>query len=407
MKSLVWAALMAAGLTLTGCGGNNNTSEEGDMMPAPEPAPAPVNCGNGIMATPPATCAEKIQEANAANDAAKKKTADASALYAKLVTATQSGVPNSMPADGNHSDVKAEHKGIESLRGEDGQTWINAINENASPAGVIGNKIGAEIETGTNIGYYPLTSGPAHMVKADAFTKRVGQKHEKDASFSGSYRGISGMFKCTATDGCTSSPTASATTFDLPDNQWHFKPDSRTAKLPGAIVAEWGWWLAGMNTANDASDDSIQILYRHTGTKRATLPVAGEAIYTGKAHGQYAVVDGMDSISGAFEATAMLTAKFAGATGTTTKISGKIDDFNVGSNWEVMLKENAANHASGDFSGKTVWKTGDADGLGEGDWTAALYDGGTGEPTHAIGGFTATDAGSRMVGAFGAEPSKQ
>ncbi len=313
---------------------------------------------------------------------AKERTADASALYARLVTATGSGVPSSsasVPAA-----VKAEHKGIETLYGE-GENWLQAIGS----SGAIGTKIGAEETSGPNAGYYPLAGADPHAVKASAFTQRVGQKHDTGASFAGSYMGVEGMFKCTADAGCISSPAPGEDMFTLPGEEWHFRPSDRMAKLQGAKVAEWGWWMDDSTaTPSVAGAGPVKLRYasinssggdRSTG--RTTFPAAGEATYSGAAHGQYAIVDGADSESGAFEATASLTARFRG--NTDTELSGRVHDFDVNSGWEVMLKEGKAHDGSGVFEGKTVWKTGDEDGLGEGDWNASMYEGGTAEPTHS------------------------
>ena len=252
-------------------------------------------------------------------------------------------------------------------------------------------------------------------MKASAFTQRVGQKHGSGASFAGSYMGVEGMFKCTKADGCTSSPAAGEDMFTLPDGEWHFRPSDRMAKLQGAKVAEWGWWMADSTaTPSVAGAGAINLRYAvlmMNGTDagaQSTYPQAGEATYTGKALGQYAIVAGADSESGAFEATASLTARFRGSSdGADTELSGRVHSFDVNSGWEVMLKEDKAHDGSGVFEGKTVWKTGDEDGLGEGDWLATMHGTADKEPTHVVGGFTATDAGARMVGAFGAEPPKQ
>ncbi len=372
----------------------------------PTPSTSPVSCGGGVTATPPETCAEAVRKADAATEAAKKKTADASALYARLVTATS--VSGGVPA-GDMAvtpGVKAEHKGIETLRKE-GDTWLKFAGES--------NKIGT-VEVGTkNTGYYPLedaSSGP-HAVKASAFTQRVGQKHDTGASFAGTYMGVEGMFKCTKAAGCTSSPAAGEDMFTLPDGEWHFKPTSAEDRLEGAKVAEWGWWMAGSTaTPSVAVAGAVNLRYAvfnpvngQPENPQQSFPSAGEATYSGAAHGQYAIVDGADSESGAFEATASLTARFRG--NTNTELSGWVHDFDVNSGWEVMLKEDKM-HSSGVFAGKTVWKTGDEDGLGQGDWKASMYGGSSStESTHVVGGFAATDAGARMVGAFGAEPPKQ
>ncbi|MCY4240586.1 MAG: hypothetical protein OXD36_02455 [Rhodobacter sp.] len=361
---------------------------------------------------------------------AKKAAADASAVYDRIVEYIASGatVTGTLDAQGEAgSDVsglvaaKAEHKGIETIRGE-GQTWLVAIDDTD---GDIGAKIGNEVTTGENVGYYPIADGTGanagiHRVKADAFTQRVNLEHKTGASFSGEYMGVPGTFKCTGTAGCQSQPAGGGEDrFILSvgaednENEWHFKPNDRMAKLEGDRRAEWGWWI----TDPGEDTEAVNIVYRNFGTEEAvgdgnqdgiqTYANAGKATFTGKALGQYAVVDGADSEAGAFEATADLEASFAGPA---TKLSGRIHTFDVNSDWEITLKENEDNYnsdASVDqraFRGTTVWKTGDEDGLGEGAWRAKMFGENGREPTHAVGGFTAVDAGARMVGAFGAEP---
>ena len=401
------AVTLAGALALAGCGGgsgtpgpNPNPNPNPDLRPNPEGA----NCGQGVRANPGETCAAAVRRVDKAADDAKGKVADASALYDRLVTATTATGVNQIftyaaaTANGVPSTVKDEHKGIEILYRDDGMTWLAY----AADSG----EIGPVNASGSNAGYYPLLAA-SHPIKADSFTNRVGQQYKNGVSFGGAYDGIQGTFKCIG-DPCTTVPAADDE-LTLVVSQWLFRPTSTTAKAQGSRAAVWGWWMAG--TGEDAGTEEIRLRYavRNTAddgnaTARTTFPAAGEATYTGKALGQYAVVDGADSESGAFEATASLTAKFA----TATMLSGRVHNFDVNSDWEVTLEEGGI--SSGVFSGDTVWKTGDEDGLGKGDWQANLYGGNDNantEPTHVVGGFTAVDAGARMVGAFGGEPPKQ
>ena len=422
------AVTLAGALALAGCGGgsgtptmtdgNGDNNGDDDKVTLTDEI-----CGEGRMV-------------NAAGDACvadpdyvseRENTANASALYDRIVKSIATGttatgnVPNPLGATASAvvglNTAKAEHKAIETIR-EEGETWLVAI----ASGGDIDARIGDELVSGTNAGYYPIDAGPdsgQHTVKASAFTQRVGLKHKTGASFSGEYMGVSGTFKCTGANGCTSSPASGENVFTLSTDttsKWHFKPNDRMAKLQGDRLAEWGWWIT--NVGKEA--EAVNIVYRNFGEEEAvaapdqagidisTLPNAGKATYTGKAHGQYAVVDGADSESGAFEATAALEASFAAQA---TKLSGRIHTFDVNSDWEITLKENPSNPTSSDqfaFKGATVWKTGDEDGLGEGNWRAKLFGGGNDtEPERAVGGFTAVDAGARMVGAFGGEPPKQ
>ena len=430
-RLLMPALTLAGALALAGCGGGSSTPTTtgngenggggGNGCNAPN-----INDGDDCL-TPVqyrAKIAKEVEEENKRTEAAKKEVADASALYARLVTAEATAATSGggLLADTAlvapvTSGTKAEHKGIHTLRGE-GQTWVYAVLDSEVNSGgtpQIAANIGEEISSGDNAGYYPIDGDGALTVKAAAFTQRVGLEHKTGASFSGEFMGVQGTFKCTGAGGCTSSPATGEDMFDLysgddaATNKWLFKPNDRMARLQGDVVAQWGWWMAAKGEGDDAVAGAGAINLHRSGsglmTARGVFPAAGEATYTGKALGQYAVVDGADSESGAFEATASLTAKFDGNDDTT--LGGRIHDFNVGSGWEVKLKENDAEDG---FIGRTVWKTNDEDGLGEGHWRASVY-GGTDdaatEPTHVAGGFTATDAGASMIGAFGGEPPKQ
>ena len=399
------AVAVVGAVALAGCGGGSDSPMKktgGGGCDAPK-----IKDGDDCLTLEEyrAKIAKEIEEENKKTDTAKEKVADASALYDRLVTATTAtgddqiftyaaAAANSVP-----DTVKDEHKGIEILYRDDGMTWL-------AYAAANGSEIGAVNASGSNAGYYPLLA-TSHPIKADSFTNRVGQQYKNGVSFGGAYNGIQGTFKCIG-DPCTTVPAADDE-LTLVADQWLFRPTSTTAKSQGTRAAVWGWWMAG--TGDKAGTEEIRLRYAvrnaandDNETARSTFPAAGEATYTGKALGQYAVVDGADSESGAFEATASLTAKFA----TETMLSGRVHNFDVNSDWEVTLEEGGI--SSGVFSGDTVWKTGDEDGLGKGDWQANLYGGtnnATTEPTHVVGGFTAVDAGARMVGAFGAEPPKQ
>ena len=401
-RLLMPAVTLAGALALAGCGGGS----DGPMKKEPgEDDNGKVTltdeiCGMGRMVNDDGDgCVDdpNYTSAKAARDAA-------TALYGKINTGTAftTGTPTFANADDDHKDS-------EILRAK-GQDWLTAV----ASSGDLDSDFNPRLPSGNaNEGYYPIVvSGRTHTVVATPFTQKVNVEHDAGKSFSGSYQGIQGTFKCVGSTDCTSSP-ATKTAFTL-GGGWHFKPNSLTATLQGNKAAEWGWWRLG--TGDDAGTGEVKLLYQKidpddgtsviTTYRNVAEIVAGEATYTGDALGQYAVVrSGTGSASGAFEAKAELTAKF----GSTDKLSGRIHSFNVGSGWEVELEE--ATITSGRVAstvGETVWKIGDDAGLTKGDWAADLYggSGATDAPEHILGGFSAVHTNARMVGAFGTAEQK-
>ena len=399
LKLALSAGALALSMALAGCGGSSGsggaTGPEGRVNDDPKP----VDCGGGITATPPQTCKQAVDAANEADDMAKMKVADASETFTLLSGYSLPGTLGDS-ATGPTDAVKAEYKGVEIIYGtgaqlsaDDGDIATNAPTE------------------GRNRGYFQLAAvtSARDVTAPGKFTNTPAEEEHAVGDFSGTYRGIDGTFRCAGND-CTSQNRGDEG-FILGGANWYFRPNDPEAKLQGAIAAEWGWWISKPGE----DDEAFNLVYRYGASGAGTPTTAsqanalrGSATYTGKALGQYAVVDGANSASGAFEATASLTATF----GTATALSGSIHTFNVGNGWEVLLKENklAGDDGAATFTGETEWKTNDEDGVGKGSWNASMYgDTSSGDalPTHVIGGFTAVDAGARMVGAFGGEPPKQ
>ena len=344
-------------------------------------------CGEGRMVNSDGDkCVDDpdYTSAKAARDAA-------TALYGNITASAVPAGNTPIPAT-----VKAANQGTESFRGE-GQALADL------------NNVGTATAEGANEGYHAITTDTVHEVTSGRFTESPNSRTIPVGTYAGNYRSVPGMFRCTTTEGCTVQYKGE-TGFELGEG-WHFKPSAEDAKVEGAKIAEWGWWI---EDPDDKDKDHVRLVYRIIGSgdgipsasdRASVIGLNGNAIYTGDALGQYAIVrSGTGSASGGFEAKAELTAKF----GTATKLSGKIHDFNVGSGWEVTLKEADIDGTNAIFDGETTWKIGSTDGILGGDWDASMYGGGAEEiPSHILGGFTATHTDARMIGAFGTKAPEE
>ncbi len=239
------------------------------------------------------------------------------------------------------------------------------------------------------------------------------------------YKGIAGDFYCLA----ATCPAISATGnigagwYFLPtDGDRRYKLQSgETDRYEGAVHAEYGYWLVPA-TGNAALGDIETFAIAHGGFSADTLLAAStttgvgfrdndRANYTGKAIGMSVVTgkDGDDDDaalrSGQFTADVSLTANFAGTDGSTSTVSGTINNFQgpaIGNNWSVSLQ-------SRDLDDPTVAGTALGAGTTGGEWTAQSYggeaptdtDGGGGaRPTGIVGGFEAVFLDGRAVGAY-------
>jgi len=390
------AVTLAGALALAGCGGSdnkpasNNNNNNNNVIP-----PGPGNCASGTKWN---AATSKCEVDTAAADAEKAK-ADAAALYGKIKT--DSVAHNAGTDPDTFAKAKDEHKGSKAFYAK-GKTF-KAANGGTQP-----------IASGSpNAGYYDLVTANSLAVTSSKFTRdSAGATFDASSgAFSGEYAGIPGMFLCvgTSTTTCTAKPAADGkfTLMSPGDANWLFKPNSETATMSkGEKLAEWGWWIENQG----AKDEVVSLYYTTISSSDApaktsgviTVP-AGTATYTGDALGQYAVVDGANSLSGEFEAKAKLTADFE-----KNELSGEIHDFNVGTGWKVMLeKDSTLNGAAGTVSGETKWMMGTDAGLTSGEWNADMYGGdGSAAPTHIIGGFSAAHSNARMIGAFGTEHQK-
>ena len=413
-RLLMPAATLAGALALAGCGGGSSTpAGDGSRSNLSDDQKRQImiakrteECGDMGKNYNPTTdaCVDRVVDMTA------KEARDAAiALRAKIAAvnlATENGGGDVEPP------TTVTEKKIGAFRAQ-GLTFSGLADDSNTGGNLIAD---TAIPSGSNKDYYILEAHPSGVMATGFSTDAGVDTIDNGKTVTGSYRGISGTFKCAGDNGadCTSE-SASGGNFELSAG-WLFKPGSATARAQGAALAEWGWWINPETNTNDASDDTIQLVYRDANTSaalqiRTAWPHNGPATYSGDAYGQYAVVErGSGSASGAFEAKAKLTATFGG---TFPKLKGEIHDFNVGTGWKVILEENknAPDSTSNFFSGETAWNVGSDAGLDPGAWEASTFgtdgDGTDGSvPSHILGGFTAQNGGDRMAGAFGTKNDK-
>ena len=380
---LLPAALLVAVLALAGCGGGSD-----DMTTPPEPTePPPPTCMDGYALDQSTnTCVETADGAKASEDA-KAAAAMARALHGVL--GTDAGVPT-VATDATAFTAATTDKSSQSIRLE----------------GAMLSTLGLTASTTEGLtDYYQLASGTFDQAESDAFGGIEQMEHDGNAPdgdrndfvTTGKYRGIDGTFRCTA-DTCTSQdghPTGT-------EANWLFKPNDPMARVMGNQI-QWGWWLT-------ETDDAVSAVnrFRHDATASTDLTDSaglgglgsGMASYEGEATGQYAVTGD----SGAFTATASLTATFGNAV---IPLSGSIHTFmgadGEARDWMIELKEiaDATTSGVGDYDGgTTVWDGYEMSGT----WNADMYNGtGTVAPDVILGDFRAQNHGGRMAGVFGAQ----
>ena len=255
------------------------------------------------------------------------------------------------------------------------------------------------------------------------------------AKIRGTYNGGMGYYHCTqaaadtpcrsAVDGSGGITLTRGTTAE----GWSFEPDDGTmARTPDADYVLFGWW--SRETDNDVDVRAFAQANGDNPAGAANLALIGTATYTGGAAGKYSInepVEGNPN-SGAFTATATLTAKFGNATLGGT-ISGMLTDFMAGGeakDWSVSLVGFGTNAeapiraggfgtvdspaADGTDTARTIWTIDGDAAARSGSWSGDFYYESTDQanaantPPTAAGMFSANHGNvGRMVGAFGAE----
>ena len=246
----------------------------------------------------------------------------------------------------------------------------------------------------------------------------------RNLSFAGTFYGLKGAYACTAEPPCAVDAD-SAGLMSSPQ-AWTFTPDvveGATIDVPDGDHLYFGWWLSEPEDpegdyafrAFSGGSDSFEPGVKFTRDDAGLLE--GKAEYRGLAAGRYVTMDfsggeitGADT--GAFTATAELTAKFGGddiAVNEHFSISGTVTDFrdveddDPLDDWSVEL--NRIDLASGSASfegGATEAQLGDSTGTGS--WEGAFFGNGRsdGKPGSVAGTFEARLTAARISGGFGA-----
>ena len=287
---------------------------------------------------------------------------------------------------------------------------------------------------GTATGDYALggsadaTGDPAASTDIGGFPATGTESYDNTDTVSGTYLGASGTYTCVLDAGCMAAAAGAAGT-DLTAG-WTFTPNAGAMlQQEDSAYLQFGWWVRmdkdGPTHAGAFYSSSATELAAVTETVINTGALVGEATYTGKAAGKFAISDPLrpaNDDAGHFTADAMLTADFKDASTDNTNqstLSGTIDNFrlNDGSEnpgWSVALQETMFVDADDKFmtaatpdDDQTVWSIGDGSGAASGAWEAQLYDeaadDGSNVPTTVIGSFSSGIGTTHsMVGAFGA-----
>ena len=294
----------------------------------------------------------------------------------------------------------------------------------------------ARATTGTPADDYTVvTTTAAQQAAVGGFPTTGTHRYDEDEDVTGTFMGASGTYTCNVAAGCASAVTADG--INLGDG-WLFKaaPGATLQNKDGAYL-QFGWWvrqdkdgpthagafrgMTGTPTLATATYDSAT----STGGI-GTANLVGEATYTGKAAGKFAVSDPLrpaNDNAGHFTADAKLMANFQDTQTTATDLTtltGTIDNFrlNDGSTdpgWSVELQKapfdgtNVFGTVSATSTGdRTVWSIGDGKGASSGEWEAQMYyDKASDENNtpHSVVGTFESNIGSThsMAGAFGAE----
>ncbi len=261
----------------------------------------------------------------------------------------------------------------------------------------------------------------ATLIASSSFPTGAGiRTHRADeagvARVAGTFDSAEGAYECSPAEGspCTSSLKHGGGFTLAGGGGWAFRPAA------GAVVAEpdaayryFGWWLresAGAYFIGTFHAGAGGISGEFTGLGA----LQGPAVYRGPAAGLFAIAREDGASSGAWAATARLTAQF-GDTADLGTVSGAIEGFTVDGDrmpWTVALGSagigaDGAIAASGADAARTVWSIGGDPGAAPGGtppiWRGQFHEAGTDRvPLAATGTFEASHGDSaRMIGTFG------
>ena len=246
---------------------------------------------------------------------------------------------------------------------------------------------------------------------------------DNQASFTASFHGVAGMFKCNSSDACTVTNAGGDLTFS---SGWTFVPDDDSGDVAGVKkdvdFIDFGYWLE--TTTDSDGKMSYKVLAFGSGERDYgnVNNVNGKASYAGKAAGLYVkkMTFGSTSgellraISGHFTADAALEAVFGGssvAADDAFRVKGSVSNFMdadgkaIDSAWTVELMEggigteddttNNFNGVGSTVSGKTT---------GGGDWTGTFHGAGganNAQPVGVSGTFDGHFSNGHVYGAYG------
>ena len=410
-----------------------------------------------LEASRPACAADGLKRNEAGDDCvidtskadAEKRTADAKALLGALGETVATGflftptsigdVDDTGPANAitlekqsatvaalggwNGADYKSDDAGTGDGKHTPGMARLyssQGAGETIDFAAFAGTEDALTALTGVNAGTYTLgTDGNA---KITGFPSTGQQSYANEAKVTGAYSGVSGTYTCTVDGGCTSIPvTGGGSTLSA---GWVFKPVAgATIRKNASEYLYFGWWVRkdkdGPTHARSAYG-SVGFTGADHEVNEAAIDNAnliGEAAYTGRAAGKYAVNDPFDATKdehGHFTADASLKANFVSGNG--SSLEGTIDDFRLNDGtadpgWTVMLnKTDSVSDIDqrGVWEGsETEWHIGGSKVSEVGNWEASMYrtvESDNNTPDTVIGSFQSEiGATHEMRGAFGAE----
>ena len=289
------------------------------------------------------------------------------------------------------------------------------LNRLAEVSGLTGDALpetGLAIETA----YHPLvvsTSLAAASPNGSATHRAQGTGADAGLTFTGTFAGGSGTYGC----------SGSACSVTLDDRgvatgmggAWAFLPASGAlAQIPDYEHLQFGWWLSG----NDDGPYAFQTFAGSTGfvagSGEVSASMTGSATYRGSAAGIYASTDVSGgqvtkAESGAFTASATLTAHFFGALDA-GEIGGEIASFRNAAgealgDWHVTLVAADLSSGSASFAGASDGTVGPGTS-GAGSWEGTFHGSDGAEsnarPSDVTGRFDAHFPGMHIAGAFGA-----
>ena len=369
------------------------------------------------------------------NTAAKVTQTDTVVVYTDKAASKSARYTTYFPQGASsdaHLDPNETASYVKPSSGFQWQRWVGVASVSDDGKGIITFDTSQVLSADNTSRLFNAASLPAKGVTQDYLD---GDKNTPgvQVEFTGSFQGVAGTFRCSATGSdaaCTAAMSVGgALTFTVTtdsNSAWTFTPTGTGAMVPGvqtdADYLDFGYWVE--NDMTDASDPyTVDAFFRGKDPHDNVASVEGTASYSGKAAGLYArqVYEGnalLDDRSGRFTADVALKAYFGGgavAPDDADSISGTISNFLDGgqaidSGWSVTLnKIGGGTGGTGNFNSDGTFTEGSTAGGGAaGTWSGAFYGDDTSDsnvapqPGSVAGEFTAGFHNGAVVGAFGA-----